>query len=768
VHEVRLSAPDRPAAWVVLVDAGTGDVVDVRDELRHVDVVGTVSGGTRNYPGAAFSQRALPDLKVTVLESGNFAYTNTSGAFTVANGGAANVTVIGQLSGLWADVRNGAGANLSFSQVAAPGVNEVVQLNPASDEFEDAQIAGYLFTTGVHRYLAAQIPGFTNRNLPNLVVRVNGLAVCNGGSYDHFFNEISMSRAAAGCNNGATEDLLAHEYGHALHDWASGGVSPEGLSEGMGDHVALYWTNQRILGRSYLTGAFPNVRDYRAGEAWNDIDWPQVDPYRQGATWAGFCLDFKDNLVARLGAAGAKARAELVTIGQYVRDPADIPDAVFECFVQDDNNGNLLDGTPYCPELVAAADRHRLPNPGGCGLPPARDRYDLVVSNGFGFYGDSLMRVKANPGPELGAFGKIVDLPLGDASAVMMEVDNWSYVVGSGNTLYWINMAGAMPVVVAIAAAGADLTGIDLDQDGSVVATTAGQQLVRFTRAGAVNVLVNGLGAPNGVPNCVAVDLSTGDYVVGIYDVPGSIVRVNPVTGMVSPALGGPIAQVSGIDQDVATGDFFLTRFGALERMTAAGVRNVVTAAPEMATANGLEVFEVEGRTERIAVVEAGAAPTGVYWVTKADGTVANLSVCPRGSADGLGPTEVCFDMSRYLSSFGPAAPGSLHELRIADNANPGQVYQLWAAFSYRPGLPLPDGRTLWLTPDALFFATPFLPGIFQNFSGVLDGNGRATARVAIPASAPIGLRLYVSGGIFNPMAGVITRVLNTVGFSVR
>jgi len=764
MHEVRLAAHDGSGSWSVRVDAGTGELVEVRNRTLHADVIGTVTGGTSNHPGAAFSQRALRDLRVTILETGAFGHTDGAGSFTIPHLGGADVTVTGRLLGLWTDVRDGSGPNYDFSRVATPGVPLTIELNTVSDEFTDAEVAGYAFPSRLFHYVRAQLPAFDRVQQ----VRVNGVASCIGGQYDAFTNEIRMARAVAGsCNNGATEDLLGHEYGHSLHDWVSGGLSPEGLSEGIGDHLSMFFTGQRIVGRSYRIGASPDVRDYNAGEAYNRVRWPQVDPYFQGATWAGFCLDVKDNLVARLGAAAGRARAELVTIGQYARDPSDIPDAVLECFIQDDNNGNLLDGTPYCADLVAAADRHDLPR-AGCGLPPARDRNDLVVSNGLGFLGDCLMRVKANPGPELGTFGKITDLPMGDTSAVMMEVDNWSYLVASGNTLYFVNMNGPMPVVVPIAAAAAPITGIDLDQDGSVVATTAGQQLVRFTRMGAVQVLAAGLGAPNGIPNCVAVDLTTGEYVVGIYDVPGSIVRVHPTTGAVSPPVGLPIAQVTGIDQDVATGDFYLTRFGALERMTRTGIRNVLTAAPEMATANGLEVFEVEGRTDRIVVVEAGGAPTGVYDVSKADGTIRNVSVCPRGSADGLGPTEVCLDMSRYLSSFGPAAPGGVHDLRIADNANPGQVYALRAALSYRPGIALTDGRTLWLAADPLFFATPLLPAIFQNFAGVLDGNGRATARVNIPATTPIGLRLYVSGVIVNPGAGVITRVLNTVGFSVR
>jgi len=766
VHEVRFSSD--AGAWTFRIDAESGGLLEREDAIRHVDVIGNVTGGTRNHPGAAFSMRPLPDLKVTVTETGHFANTDTAGNFLVPNPGAGGVTVTGRLLGSWADVSDASGSNLSFNEAATPGVNEVVQLNTISDEFTDAEVAGYLFITEVHRYLQRLLPSFTGgtpgNQIANQPVIVNqNLPGCIGGQFNWFNNQITIPRAAAGaCNNGATQDILAHEYGHAFHDWFHGNNSPASLSEGIGDHVALYYTDQRVMGRSYYT-PLRDIRDYRVGGPYNEILHPQADPYLEGAAWAGFCLDFKDNLIARLGAAAGRARAELVTIGQYERDPSDVCDAVMESFLQDDNNGTLLDGTPWFAELAAAADRHTLtcrpPDP----APVLRAEGDLVLSNGFGFYGAGLLRVKATPLPA--RLARITPVSGGVCNTVIMDTNNWDYLTNGGNYLYSVNMGVSPPVTVAIATAGSTISGIDLDQDGSVVATVSGA-LLRMWRTGVVETIA----VLPGTPNCVTVDLDRGDYIVGMYDTsPTDVLRVSP-GGLVVP-LGPTLSQVSGIDQDTSTGDFYLTRFGSLERIRRDGVRFPISNAPELATANSLEFLGPEsgGSTSQVPVVEAGSGSTGIYAVEKVLGSISTIMLCPRGSLDGIGPTDLCPDLGRPLVDLGDARPGGSHDLRVQDRGNAGRTYVLFASLGLRPGLRLPDGRTLQLLPDALFFATAQLPTIFQGFAGTIGSGGVANARVHLPQYVPTGLRLFVSGVVLNASApGGVGRVLNTVGFTVR
>jgi hypothetical protein len=352
----------------------------------------------------------------------------------------------------------------------------------------------------------------------------------------------------------------------------------------------------------------------------------------------------------------------------------------------------------------------------------------------------------------------------GTCNTVIMDTNNWDYLTNGGNYLYSVNMSVNPPVAVGFATAGSTITGIDLDQDGSVVATVSGA-LLRMWRNGTVETIA----VLPGTPNCVTVDLDTGDYLVGMYSAgPADVLRVRP-NGAAVP-LGPTIPQISGIDQDTSTGDFYVTRFGGLERIRRDGVRFPVSSAPELATANNLEFPGPErGNNTQALVVEAGSGSTGLYAVEKVLGAISTIMLCPRGSTDGIGPTDLCPDLGRPLVDLGDARPGGFHDFRLQDRGNAGRTYVLFAALSPRPGLRLPDGRTLQLAPDALFFATAQLPTIFQGFAGTIGSGGIASARVYIPMGLPAGLRLFVSGVVLNSTApSGIARVLNTVGFSVR
>jgi len=96
------------------------------------------------------------------------------------------------------------------------------------------------------------------------------------------------------------------------------------------------------------------------------------------------------------------------------------------------------------------------------------------------------------------------------------------------------------------------------------------------------------------------------------------------------------------------------------------------------------------------------------------------------------GDYEIWFWRDAFTRS-GPATPGSTIALNMEDPSRPGAAYLVRCAFSRAPGIPLPGVGTVPITPDALFWLSGFAPTIFQNFGGVLNGQGQATAAVAIP-----------------------------------
>lgn len=96
------------------------------------------------------------------------------------------------------------------------------------------------------------------------------------------------------------------------------------------------------------------------------------------------------------------------------------------------------------------------------------------------------------------------------------------------------------------------------------------------------------------------------------------------------------------------------------------------------------------------------------------------------------------------LTKSGTAGPGKTVTFQITAPAHAGEFYQMACSFFRKPGFQLGSG---WvpLNPDALFFLSMALPPVFQNFSNVLDANGKATARIVIPNAPISGLAFYTS-----------------------
>jgi hypothetical protein len=116
-------------------------------------------------------------------------------------------------------------------------------------------------------------------------------------------------------------------------------------------------------------------------------------------------------------------------------------------------------------------------------------------------------------------------------------------------------------------------------------------------------------------------------------------------------------------------------------------------------------------------------------------------------------PTHAVRAHSRNLAGISPAVRGNAFAALVSSPAEPGAAYVVGFSLGMRPGISVPDGRRIWLRPDALFAASLANRGIFSGCQGALDRNGEAVARMAIPRVAALaGLRFFaaavtVSGG---------------------
>jgi len=367
VHEVEIQTATPPHHWHVILDARTGDKLYVRDGVCSVDVTGNVSLGSLDAgggtpPAVAFSVKPATNLYVSV-QGGSSATTDMNGNFTIPHGGTAQVTVTGRLAGDWCTVQNQAGGNTSFSLPATPGTPVNIVINGThTGEYTTAEATAYDWVTRTHHYITKRWPGWaTLARISRLTTNVNLSNTCNA-----YWSPATVNffRSGGGCNNTAFAEVISHEWGHGFHWGFHGSTSPGGFSEGIGDHLGLYITGQRIMGRGFRTTG-GSVRDYRTGGSANNTQWPASgkEVHKAGEIWGGFNMDLRDYLITKHGQTQGVDVAETITIAQYSRNPSDMDVGVRETMVQDDNDANLKNGTPNFAEIARAADRHSIPRP---------------------------------------------------------------------------------------------------------------------------------------------------------------------------------------------------------------------------------------------------------------------------------------------------------------------------------------------------------------------------------------------------------------------
>ncbi|MEM7201594.1 MAG: hypothetical protein AAF628_15095 [Planctomycetota bacterium] len=97
-------------------------------------------------------------------------------------------------------------------------------------------------------------------------------------------------------------------------------------------------------------------------------------------------------------------------------------------------------------------------------------------------------------------------------------------------------------------------------------------------------------------------------------------------------------------------------------------------------------------------------------------------------------PRSVAYLEGARIDANGDPVPGTPYTFDVHSPFEPGSLYANALALSTAPGLPLPDGRTIQLTPDPLFFASLSPNPAFQGFLGSLDATGSANLTLALPA----------------------------------
>ena len=379
------------------IDAKTGAKLHYQNDLHQCGFEGCKRNADSDLPAAVTDQPAEP-LPVTVTETPSvlpvlttvklMAWTRTGAdAFsalqnvplqniiinvpgignrtTDANGEfeidiTSPVTIsVGNLDGVHHDPVSGPDAP-STSVTVNPGMNTTIQLLTANATTNQAaHTTGAYWTDRSNEWARSILGNSPQLNTADGVgVNVNINSSCNatyGGNNTNYFAE------GGGCANTAFSTVIAHEWGHGLDD-RYGGIAnsiAEGLSEGWGDIIGMYQVDSPLLGSGFSSPGSP----LRNGNNTRIYPYSSGSPHGAGQVWMGFAWRLRDELRSAFGTAQAIAISNDIVIGSIVADATDRVGAVMEVFIADDDDGNLLNGTPHYAQLSAAANLKGIPFP---------------------------------------------------------------------------------------------------------------------------------------------------------------------------------------------------------------------------------------------------------------------------------------------------------------------------------------------------------------------------------------------------------------------
>lgn len=340
--------------YLAYADVATGAVIAVQQMNAYAS--GTVNFRTVDrYPAKGRIARPAQRLKVKV--NGVEQTTTMTGAVTwePSAGVEVETSVLGDL----VIVANKATGNVTASALHALGPGGAITWDASGNEFEDAQLNAYVGTMIAKEYVRNHVDPEMPTLDDQMVVNVNIGQNCNAffdGSTINFF------QASDQCENtGLLLDVVYHEYGHRLHtaEIIPGVGDFDGsMSEGASDFLAASITGDPGMGRGFFYFDAP-LRDLDPADS--EWLWPQdiAEIHHTGLIYGGIFWDLRKDLIAQMGEAAAVTLVNKLYLAT-MRRAINIPTSLVEALAEDDDDGNLANGSPNECAIRSAFGRHGL------------------------------------------------------------------------------------------------------------------------------------------------------------------------------------------------------------------------------------------------------------------------------------------------------------------------------------------------------------------------------------------------------------------------
>ena len=342
VYETRTRTTDVPGIWISHVDAWTGQLVNVYNEVRFLEGSITAVHDTRTVDGD-FSKSPVPLVVVAGEESDET--TSEDGSFEAIGGGFET-----DLDGEWLRVRNSAGDDAAASFEGA-------DYTWTDSDATQAEIDSYIFLHQIREWgqtFGPDVDIVTDR----LRSTVNMDSSCNA----YYDGNVNFYEAGDGCNNtGRIADVNYHEWGHGFHgDSLRAGVWDGSMGEGIGDTIAVLQTGDPVMAPYFGTNG-SGIRRVDTDRIYPDDVTGEV--HADGLIYAGAAYDWWLLLQEEVDQEAAYTIAS-----QVLADALEVGPTIEESYdayvLGDDDDGDLSNGTPHTCSLLEAFGPHGL-GPGG-------------------------------------------------------------------------------------------------------------------------------------------------------------------------------------------------------------------------------------------------------------------------------------------------------------------------------------------------------------------------------------------------------------------
>jgi len=331
-----------------------------------------------------------------------------------------------------------------------------------------------------------------------------------------------------------------------------------------------------------------------------------------------------------------------------------------------------------------------------------------------------------------------------------------------GRHLYRLAPDGSTALILQNAALGGTAR-TDLTGNGHLI-TTGGGGILKGTVSSGFTTLYAGSPLVSVQAGCI--DLQSGDFIaldiMGIYRI--SVYGQPRVTSMAKWFFG--TTGLLGLHFDPESGSLVGAWNSAIHRITLGPTASVSTLFSQSSWLwpISLDRDPWDGQFAVFAWDSIAGRP-GVFRFdarSRAITTLALLPPYPGPLPPGTFDAGPVIAGSRHLWPGSEARPGQTYRLMVSSPNEPGASYVIALSLGFRPGIPVPGGRKIYLNPDPLFFYSLTNSGIFSGFRGGLNPRGEAPASVAIPNHPGLsGLRFFASAvTIVNHQISVISEPL--------